>query len=846
MFRFLQFIVAIILFVGILVVFGKKLHRSKAFVTGLSVVLIISSICSGVVLNAIPMPIELVQIEATEERNSKSQGNIIGIKSVIVDGKEYPVEFSEGTWQYSPDAAAYFWLNEDNKWLTGSVTHEITIKVPVGAGRKLVFLNGEQFGIVRVSYGDESKTYDLYKSESADKSVSIPDSNRVYDDFVKLCRLGGYGLMIVVALALAFLLVKSIDKESLIKLLYVILSVATTLAFCLNMKLTARSGRTLYALFYDFNRSFSGNFVLAVILVPMLYKAFIYCGGLYRKKFATVKGTLCIAFPAAIFSLFIVIGTAFINGENTLRPIFDNELQVLKSLFCVVGYFPIFFFWIAWIFNYLDCVDIYKVTDKKVPRLLQMYVGSLNKRPFITAFVTLLIIYIPFAVISYPGILMGDSDGQLAIVYGAAELSNAHPVTHTFFIGLCIKLGILLFGSCNAGVFTYSILQLLFMISVVAASVKVLSACNISRKILILLIIYYAFHPRIQYWMFLMTKDIMNAAFFLIFMVALYMIFTGKTNVYTYVILGIGDLGALLFRRDSYYIILISLILMLLSMKDFRKTIVIITACTLSFVLLWNNVILWTIISPSATSNGVDLNVLGCIMMQQTARYIRDAGDEVTQEEREIIDAVFDYENIVSAYDPAGRSDGVARTARASATSEDEQAYKKIWFEMFLKHPEIYIEATLNHKYEYLYPSVCAQYTSYKTSKSVMDNANKFILAQENLTEISYPTFDGLDLRGGYQGLRESFFKMPVFNLLYTSSSYFWILFIWLAYCILRRSKVAIAIMMPLLVMILVLVAGPCNGGYIRYTYPYLLCLPVVILLGLHSMKQKAVEQQNY
>ena len=117
----------------------------------------------------------------------------------------------------------------------------------------------------------------------------------------------------------------------------------------------------------------------------------------------------------------------------------------------------------------------------------------------------------------------------------------------------------------------------------------------------------------------------------------------------------------------------------------------------------------------------------------------------------------------------------------------------------------------------------------------------------ENVIEISvyfsYPRGISLDFRVKCQNLRESFFRMPIFNLLYTTSSYFWMLFIWFAYCILRNNKIAVATMMPLLVMILVLLAGPSNGMYFRYSYPYALCLLVIIVFGLLTANKKTVEK---
>ena len=44
--------------------------------------------------------------------------------------------------------------------------------------------------------------------------------------------------------------------------------------------------------------------------------------------------------------------------------------------------------------------------------------------------------------------------------------------------------------------------------------------------------------------------------------------------------------------------------------------------------------------------------------------------------------------------------------------------------------------------------------------------------------------------------------------------------------------------MLPALALILVLIAGPTNARYFRYLYPYALCLPALIALGLTIEKR--------
>lgn len=847
----MEVVSVLIIFVGIILLFRKKLKKSWTFVTGLSIVLIVASFCCGIVvyMYAGLMPTETVRIEATGYKNYMSNGATIGIQSVVVvDGREYSLAPAEGSWYYSSDDQAYLWLDESDKRWTESITKEITLEVPVGGGRRLEFMSGNKYGLVRVSYDGKSTVYDLYKYKgNPSKRIVIPDSDPVYDNFVKLGRLAGYNLMVLAILAVAVWLVKILDRETRNKLICGMLGLVSVLTFFLNVNLTTRSGKGLFWLCYDFNRSFSGNFVLGIILFPMLYKTFLYCGGIYRKKYSSVRGTLCIALPAAVFAIFMVLGAAFNNGSDTLKPIFDNEFQLLKSFFAVTGYFSVFFFGITWVFNCLDCMDIYKVTTKKHIKPVQMYLDSLRKRPFITTFVTLLLGYLPILIISYPGMIMADTTSSIRQIYGSLNYNNAHPIIYTLFLGLCMRTGDVLFKSSNVGVFIFTTLQLLFSIIVVSLLIKLLVEIKMSNKIIICLIVYYLFHPNIQHYFILLTKDVINAVFFLVFMISLYMLLMKKRSKFIYILLAISDLGVLLFRNDSFYVIVLSLMMIFFLARDFRKQTGVILICTIVFMGLWKGAMLPVILgegSPSGSAiNSAAESVQGdmftafrFIEVMQTARYMRDAGNEVTEEEKEIISAYMDYDRVVEGYRPYYTCNGVSGL-RKSTAQDDLMKYHKIWLQMFAKHPEIYLEGILNFKYQYLYPYALRYEFSYSESVSQMSRINEY--CAEGLKGELFHLENTANWRNQYELLRESFFKIPFFNILFTSGSFFWILLVWLSYLIYEKDVVSISLMMPLLCLIVSLILGPTNGSYFRYTYPYVYCLPFVIVLGLHCIKQR-------
>ena len=91
------------------------------------------------------------------------------------------------------------------------------------------------------------------------------------------------------------------------------------------------------------------------------------------------------------------------------------------------------------------------------------------------------------------------------------------------------------------------------------------------------------------------------------------------------------------------------------------------------------------------------------IPFQQTARYLRDAGDDVTPEEKAAISAILDYEGLPELYNP-NLSDPVKATYDNETGLDELITYFQAWYQMLLRHPDIYVQATMNNLYGYFYP----------------------------------------------------------------------------------------------------------------------------------------------
>lgn len=214
------------------------------------------------------------------------------------------------------------------------------------------------------------------------------------------------------------------------------------------------------------------------------------------------------------------------------------------------------------------------------------------------------------------------------------------------------------------------------------------------------------------------------------------------------------------------------------------------------------------------------------IPFQQTARYVRDYGDEVTEEEAEIIGQVLDYENLAELYDPI-TSDPVKYTYHAEATG-DLLDYFGVWFRQLLKHPGSAVEATMNNAYGWFYQE---------------GYAHNYLMT---------PTIDGQEIRweivqpeklAGVRQVMERVAKLlsrvPVVNWFENAGFVSWMTILAAAVWIGSGRKKYLLSALPLLVALLVCVASPTFNYQVRYIMPVMFCVPYLLPMVLQSLTEK-------
>ena len=217
---------------------------------------------------------------------------------------------------------------------------------------------------------------------------------------------------------------------------------------------------------------------------------------------------------------------------------------------------------------------------------------------------------------------------------------------------------------------------------------------------------------------------------------------------------------------------------------------------------------------------------------QQTARYVKEHEEEVTQEEKEAIKGVLAYNKLGKYYNPK-ISDPVKATYKKKATTKDLTAYLKVWVQQGLKHPVTYIEATMNQNYYLVYPLV-ENSTVYDTTAPDKVSAKKLA---EKLGVHEVPMIQKLDR--WRTGFNKVFFSLPVFGLI-ASMAFFNLILIYLCYHGIRKKiPQMFLLVMPLLLSDAIIVLAPVIKGHPRYAFPVIYSIPIVFCAYLYWAGKK-------
>lgn len=454
-----------------------------------------------------------------------------------------------------------------------------------------------------------------------------------------------------------------------------------------------------------------------------------------------------------------------------------------------------------------------------------MEVLLFKRHPFSGPLVFALITGLPWLVFYFPGTLHWDAFAQLQMYMGVVEKTNHHPVITTELMGGFISFGRHLFQSDTIGFFLYTITQ--FMIQSLTFSYA--SYCIQKLKPPVLFrwgaLLYWTVFPFFPIWGYTMAKDTLYYVFVLLLVAVLADTLTGqdwKGRFRQTLLLFISVGGITLFRNDGRYVVCITLLFsMILCRKFWKRYLSGIAVCMLIVFLVEGVYMSYHHIPKGSVGEMLS------IPLQQTARYLREHQDELTLEEAAVLQQGFtvDIDTLADLYNPI-LSDPVKNTFQKHLDAEYLGSYFKVWFRQFMKHPDTYVQAFLNHVYGYFYPDMhdfshtTAQYT-----------------AVFNIAGMDGICYDYFDVKFGFgdsmRKILQKYFnlieKIPLFCMLFSPGIHAYILFGELVYLLAKKVHRNILLLIPGYCVLMVCLVSPVNAS-IRYMMPIMAMLPVTVV----------------
>lgn len=551
---------------------------------------------------------------------------------------------------------------------------------------------------------------------------------------------------------------------------------------------------------------------------------------------------------AVFLSVMYTGGMAYWYGGD-LSLLYSFQINKLRSVVLLLGMY----------FFYLHAIEglhyiLHKKTENAGTTAERTGKWSLvyRKYSFWLTWGILVLVWLVHLILRYPGAMSFDNWAQLRYYYGFEMYTTAQPIFHTWLFGSFIRLGVK-FGSPNGGLFLFVLMQTLIMSAVLAWTLELMKRWNTVAWLRKLTFAVYCIAPYFTGYAAFPIKDYLYTVFLvlLVCLMAEWMISPGQFWRHTgkNVLWIIGTTLMILCRKNGIYLYFVVAAVILIQMflhrmksakntagsrrqeadkrgksavweqwmhTAGRKLIVICLPFLLVFAVEGVITQVYHVEKDSPKE-------MFSLPFQQIARYVKEYGNEISEEEREVIAKVLDYDSLAEIYEPM-TADPVKTTYHAGSAG-DLAAYFKVWMKEFLRHPLCYVEATWNQNYYVFAPYV----------DNVVYNKN-CLVGSELEYDKEYYSWLNFQIPENMEGVSNVTVKLysllttaPIIGMFSNVAFYVILMFVLLHFIRLEKNKRAFFVMLPALISFLFVLLAPQIQGQPRYAFPIIYTMPLMI-----------------
>ena len=465
----------------------------------------------------------------------------------------------------------------------------------------------------------------------------------------------------------------------------------------------------------------------------------------------------------------------------------------------------------------------------------------------------ILLCWLPYLFVLFPGTVNPDAydaldqvmgtlyPGEVASRTAAASMfggsgtliNDTQPVLHTLLLGGIYALGRKL-GSPNAGIFAFVLAQAALQALCASRGLELMSRMGLRKTALTSVTWFYALFPLFPLYAFATLKDTALSIAFLASLIFLAEMcaFPEDTLKKPFRLLGgaLCILSAGLFRSFSLWLLLPFTVYALWragkkKCPGFTRALVLSAAAFLACASM-----LYAVYPALGVGKGPGIENRS-LMVQQTALYVKEHPNEVTQEEWAVIERVFGTRDLEARHHPQS-ADGVKYLALEFRDSWAD--YTRIWMKMGLKHPGVYVRAALAMGSWYWDTRISGADNAlvlYAGDYGRFDNGlnNEYIRMTPGYVQIRMSSFN-LRACAYLRSALLALSRLPLFGLIFKSGPYLLSLIAvwgWMK----ARKKAGRLLPLTLILYGLGLMLSPVSG-FSRYAYPIMLAFPFAACAG--------------
>ena len=471
--------------------------------------------------------------------------------------------------------------------------------------------------------------------------------------------------------------------------------------------------------------------------------------------------------------------------------------------------------------------------------LVRSVLGSTPKLMFL-----MLLAWLPVIIVLYPGVVYHDTEFQLIQFFGSESLdvysgapnpdvpkiTDHHPILTTLAFSFFAWIGTFLGGGYN-GLFLFVILQSFLLAASLSFMVRFLYATlQVNARLCIVGFLFCALFPLFPIYASSISKDAIFAPFFVLLSTLFCWIMFSRGRVLhdkrIVVLLAVASLGFVLTKKLGIYVLLICLAAALFYCREKRTTLVASAAVSALTVFVVVPVVVFPLVGGGPGSS----REMFSVPFAQTALYVKDYPQDVTESEHEIINEILGFDSLADRYAPE-TADFVKGSANIEGRVLD---YVKVYLAEGLRHPLTYLRAFM--ALEAGFVGTMDGFSPLTVSVAIVG------LDTEPLPEIYYkPSLT--QWPAYYLGEALSLApSVPVLGMLFSKSIYSFLAPCFVVLILLFHDRRRLLQVLPYLVFTALLFLSPISTEYNsgRYVFPLVCTFPLLLGVMEQGLRTKS------